>query len=615
MTISFQLNPTDRHFADFLQRQGGGSSPLFSLASSLVSNAVVGGNVCLDLADIAGTTIEVDAAHVSLPPLEEIKAALLKSPCVTAAGEFRPLVLDGDRLYLYRYWRYERDLVRVLLHRSAPAPGDLDLPLLRAGVERLFGSARAGETDWQKVAALAALWKPLTVVSGGPGTGKTSTVIKILALLLEQAKGGHLRIALTAPTGKAAARLKDSIRGMKERLDCSSEIRNLIPEEVTTIHRLLGVRGGSLRFRHDADNPLPHDVVIVDEASMVAMPLMARLAIALRPATRLILLGDRDQLASVEAGAVLGDICGGGRSEPFSAAFSAFVREVGGEELPVPVAQGEDVTASVTGTEIPLADSLVVLKRNYRFGADSGIGAAARAVNGGEGIRALEILTGDEFGEVEWQDMPAPERLKKALAAKVEEGYAPYLAAPAPGDALRLFDRFRLLCALRNGPAGVAGVNEIVEEILAEKGLIDRSSRWYRGRPVMITVNDYNLKLFNGDIGIVLPDPDSDGMPRVWFPAPDGGVRKVSPARLPEHETVFAMTVHKSQGSEFESVLMLLPGHESETLTRELIYTGITRARSRAAIWGEKPVFLEGVSRRVERTSGLRKALWKDDGE
>ncbi|GFO55652.1 RecBCD enzyme subunit RecD [Geomonas sp. Red276] len=600
MTISFQLNPTDRHFADFLQRQGGISSPLFSLASSLVSNAVVGGNVCLDLADIAGTTIEVDAAPVSLPPLEEIKAALLKNPCVTDAGDFRPLVLDDDRLYLYRYWRYERDLVRVLLHRAAPTPGELDLPLLRAGVERLFGPAQTGETDWQKVAALAALWKPLTVVSGGPGTGKTSTVIKILALLLEQAKGGHLRIALTAPTGKAAARLKDSIRGMKERLDCSAEMRKLIPEDVTTIHRLLGVRGGSLRFRHDADNPLPHDVVIVDEASMVAMPLMARLAIALRPATRLILLGDRDQLASVEAGAVLGDICGGGRTEPFSEGFSSFVREVSGEELPVSPADGN----------IPLADSLVVLKRNYRFGADSGIGAAARAVNGGEGMRALEILTGGSSAQVGWQDMPAPERLKKALAAKVEEGYAPYLAATTPEEALRLFDRFRVLCTLRRGPVGVAGVNEIVEEILAERGLIDRSVRWYRGRPVMITVNDYNLKLFNGDIGIALPDPDSDGSPRVYFPAPDGGVRKVSPARLPEHETVFAMTVHKSQGSEFESVLMLLPGHESETLTRELIYTGITRARSEVAIWGEKEVFLEGVSRRVERMSGLRKALW-----
>lgn len=601
----FELNATDHHFADFIHREAGVAPDWFRLAVSLASNAVGNGNICLNLADIAGKVILVDGSDRQIPPLCEMREELAGLPVVGSPGEFRPLVLDGDgRLYLYRYWQYERELVQVILAKAALPAGVIDETLLAAGVARLFPDPAGEEVNWQRVAALAALRKKFCVISGGPGTGKTSTVVKILALLLEQAKGETLRIALAAPTGKSATRLKESIRNMKAALACSEEVKRQIPEDVTTLHRLLGVRGGSVRFRHTEKNRLPFSVVIVDEASMVALPLMAKLAVALDPGARVILLGDRDQLASVEAGAALGDICGGGRCEPYSQSFQAFVGRIADEKL----------SATATSDLVCFPnDSLTVLKKNYRFAADSGIGGAARAVNAGDGPRALELFKDEMNQDIRWQNAPAPDQLKKALTARIVSGYAPYLAAGSAEEALRLFDAFRVLTALRNGPYGVTGVNQIVEEILIEKGLIERGNRWYKGRPVMITVNDYNLKLFNGDIGIVLPDQESDGNPRVFFPSPDGGVRKVSPVRLPAHETVFAMTIHKSQGSEFNRLLMLLPGNDSEALSRELIYTGLTRAKSAVEIWGDEEVFKSAVSRRVERTSGLREALWGDE--
>jgi exodeoxyribonuclease V alpha subunit len=600
--LEYELSAIDRHFANFICREAGDATPWLGLAVSLASNAVGNGNICLNLLDIAGKTIQVGGEDVAVPSLEELKDALQRSQVVGLPGAFRPLVLDGDgRFYLYRYWKYEEELARVILEKATVSCGDIDEALLAAGVGRLFPGNSGEGTDWQKVAAVAAVRKRFCVISGGPGTGKTFTVVKIIALLLEQAKEKGMRIALAAPTGKSAARLNASIRLMKEKLECAPTFRELIPDEVSTIHRLLGSKGSSVRFRFSGDNPLPFDAVIIDEASMVALPLMAKLAVALKHDARLILLGDRDQLASVEAGAVLGDICGGGRKEPFSPEFADLVARVAGELIPV-----EPYTTSLPS----LSDSLVVLKRNYRFGAESGIGAAGRAVNAGDGEDAIALLEGESCRGMAWRSVPKPDGLRRALSGTVVAGFGTYLAAGSPAEALERFDAFRVLCALRQGPYGVTGINAIVEDILAEKGLIDLHSRWYRGRPVMITVNDYNLKLFNGDVGIVFPDPEAGGDPRVFFPASGGGVRKIPPVRLPLHETVYAMTIHKSQGSEFDRVLMLLPGHDSEVLTRELIYTGITRAKNQVEIWSDEEVFITAVSRRIDRKSGLREALW-----
>jgi len=297
-----------------------------------------------------------------VPPLDELQKQLAGVRVVGDPGEFKPLVLDRyGRLYLYRYWKYERNLVRIILEKAGTEVNGLDEGLLGDGLQRLF-PGRSGEgSDWQKIAALAAVQKKFCVISGGPGTGKTTTVVKILALLLEQSQDKPLRIALAAPTGKAAARLKESIHTMKYTLDCGAATKSCIPEEVTTIHRLLGVRAGSLRFRHCETNRLPFDVVIIDEASMVALPLMAKLACALNDHASLILLGDRDQLASVEAGAALGDICGRGRQEPFSPQFLNFAKRVAGENIS---------SGSAVSADSPLADSLVVLKKNYRFGEE-----------------------------------------------------------------------------------------------------------------------------------------------------------------------------------------------------------------------------------------------------
>ncbi len=625
--MTYELSAIDRRFADFICRQSGDTSRTLYLVVSLVSSAVGRGHICVHLPSLAGSRIVVDGAEGLFPPLEELRRILEGTCAVGSEGAFTPLIMDNNnRIYLYRYWRYERDLAEVITAKGATTC-QVDEPLLADGLARYFPVGNGQGTDWQKVAAAAALRKQFCVISGGPGTGKTSTVVKIIALLAEQNRDAPLRIALAAPTGKAAARLKESIASMKKKLECTEEIREMIPDGVSTIHRLLGARGTSVRFKHSAENLLPWDVVIVDEASMVALPLMAKLVVALRPDARLILLGDRDQLASVEAGAVLGDICGRGRSEYFSPEFAAYLARVTGQKIPT--AMPEDSPAPVSERPAPsaqspepvsrslasraqspepvfslLTDSLIVLRKNYRCTAGSIIGDAARATNAGEGVSALELLR--ERGG--WRDAPTAAELKQALSERIVDGYASYLRSETVEEALRKFDGFRVLCALHRGAYGVTAVNCLIEEILDSEGLIQRHNRWYHGRPVMVTVNDYNLKLFNGDVGIVWTD--DDGEMRVCFPTTGGGVRMVSPVRLPAHETVFAMTVHKSQGSEFEVVLLLLPAHDAAPLSRELIYTGLTRGRSAAEIWGDETVFLDAVRRRTERDSGLEDLLW-----
>ena len=605
VTKDFEPSAIDRHFADFILSESQSASAVLKAVVLLLSGVVGSGDICLNLGEIAGMEIRIDGDTIRVPDFENLLRFLRETAVVGCPGDFRPMVLDSDgRLYLYRYWKYERDLARVILHKASIPCDEIDNMLLADGLKRLFPGAAEKGTDWQKAAALAALRNKFCIISGGPGTGKTSTVVKILALLLEQAKGNPPRIALAAPTGKAAARLKKSIGAMAETLDCADAIISQIPREVSTIHRLLGAIAGSIRFRYSEKNPLPYDGVIVDEASMVALPLMAKLAAALEPDARLILLGDRDQLASVEAGAALGDMCGGGQEEIFSTDFSDLFFDLTGDRI-FPAPPGEHLP--------PLADSLVVLKKNYRFTSDSGISVAGRAVNAGNGEDAIATLKNDS-SDIFWHDIPNPDDLKKALTDAVIDGYGMYLAAETAAEALERFDAFRVLCALRQGPYGVADINVLIEIILMKKGLIDPKQRWYKGRPVLITVNDYNFKLFNGDVGITFPDREGDGSLRVFFPALDGRIRNLSPVRLPAHETVFAMTIHKSQGSEFNRVHLLFPKKDSPVLTRELIYTGITRAREKVDIWGSEDVFLGAVSRRTDRKSGLKEALWSCSG-
>lgn len=597
---SSNFSELDIQFGTFLTRLSGKESPELFMAAALASSSRREGHICLNLSLVAGKMIgEGEGARVC-PELDQWVETLLKGPMVGRPGDFRPLILEGTRLYLYRYWDYEQKLACSLVERSQQEETGINEPLLQDGLSRLFPGNDPTEINWQRVAAFASVWKRLGVISGGPGTGKTFTVAKILALHLEQSKGKPLRVALSAPTGKAAARLKESIHGAKEKLSCAQDVLAAIPEEASTIHRLLGALPGSPDFRYNSQNPLPVDLLVVDESSMVDLALLSKLAQAVPKEARLILLGDKDQLASVEAGAVLGDICDTGSLHPFSQPFRQAYRRITGENL-------EDGSGSAPSAGIQ--DSIVHLKKSYRFGTQSGIGAVSRAVNEGDGDRALVLMKQEGYPDISWKDLPRPEALGRVMKDHLRDGGS-YLKTVDPAEAFERFSAFRILSPLREGPYGVQAINLLVEEILEVEGCIKKDRPWYKGRPVLITKNDYQLRLFNGDVGIILPDPKNQDDLRAFFPAEEGTLRSLPPLRLPAHETVYAMTVHKSQGSEFDRVLIVLPDRDAPLLTRELIYTALTRAKGRIEIWGKEEVFRAAVARRIERTSGLRDRLW-----
>ncbi len=590
------LRPLDRYFALWMGRFAGTQDPALLLAAALVSWRSGQGDVCLDLPAHAGRPLFVtpeDETGLVAPKLDEWRQALGRSPVVGRPGEMAPLILDhADRLYLGRYWQLEQDLLHSLRQRLGLWAAGVDTALLQTGLQRLFPN-QGQDPDRQQLAAALAVLRTFCVITGGPGTGKTRTVTAILALLLEQAKGKPPRIALAAPTGKAAARLSESIALAREQLPLSAELAAAIPTQAMTLHRLLGFRPDRVEPRHGADHPLGLEVLVVDEVSMVDLPLMSRLLAALPTKARLILLGDKDQLASVEAGMVLGDLCGRGRSgtgpdwTSLSEAMAAQPRRPSGR-------------ASI-------AEHILVLDKSYRFAGTSGIGALAQAVNRGESGTALALLRSGRHQDIALLEVEA-QRLPEYLHRQVLPGYIPYLQAENPEAALAAFARFRVLCALRDGPFGVSGLNRLIEQGLRAKGLIRGTQAMYRGRPLLVTSNDYGQGLFNGDLGLVLTDPGSP-TPRVYF-ATSTGTRSLLPGRLPAHETVFAMTVHKSQGSEFDEVLLVLPERDSPVLTRELIYTAITRARHRVTILGS-PASLElALASRVERSSGLLEGLW-----
>ena len=589
------FSPLDLHFARFMAKLAGTESAELVLAAALVSRQTGTGHICLDLNEAAGKN--VPQTSVACPEFTGWVDTLSKSPVVGSGSEARPLVLDrAGRLYLYRYWQYEKSLAAFFMKQAAASVA-CDEKLLAALLAELFPIEPGAGLNRQKLAAFTAATRRFAVICGGPGTGKTTTVAKILALLIGLAPA-PLRIALAAPTGKAADRVQQAIGTAIQDLACDAAVKETLPREASTLHRLLGLSPDEARARFDEKTPLPYDVVVVDEASMVDLPLMAKLVRALAPQARLLLLGDKDQLASVESGAVLGDICADGRVETFSRSHLNRYASLTGES-------GEDIMKLEQAP--PLADCIVELMRNYRFGKESGIGALAAAVNSSDSAAALEILSSGDRSDLSWEAARGPQGHAPALEKMIMDHYADISRCTDARSALEMFGRFRILCAVREGQRGVAGINDAVEAVLEQQHRIRRSGRWYHGRPVMVSRNDYGIRIFNGDNGIIFNS--ADGVLKACFAGPEGAVRSFVPARLPEHETAYTLTVHKSQGSEFDHVLIMLPDLLSPVLTRELIYTAITRARSRVTLWADKDIFAAAIERCITRTSGLRDAL------
>ncbi|MDE1169201.1 MAG: exodeoxyribonuclease V subunit alpha [Pseudomonas sp.] len=645
------LRALDKAFVGFLAERDPGGDPLVLLAAALTSHQLGHGHVCLDLME----TLAAPDFALSLPPegdalagplllpsqlLEHLVAETWRQTLANSAlvassqaddGQ-RPLVLAGQRLYLRRYWAYERRIDTALRQRlAAVEETPEDLP---ARLSNLFGASDAAQIDWQKLACALATRGAFSIVTGGPGTGKTTTVVRLLALLQAPAVEAQapLRIRLAAPTGKAAARLTESISLQVQKLEVSAQVKEKIPTEVTTVHRLLGSRPGTRHFRHHAGNPLPLDVLVVDEASMIDLEMMANLLDALPAHARLVLLGDKDQLASVEAGAVLGDLCRDAEVGRYSPHTRGWLERVGGEDLS---ASG---LLEGSAADYPLAQQVVMLRHSRRFGQGSGIGQLARQVNGQDAEQARALLTSKAFSDIfalglkgehdrnleklllqgHGQGPAGPQGYRHYLGVIHSHRPAPHtvLEDPAWGEwartVLEAFESFQLLCAVRKGPWGVEGLNQRATQALFNARLIEHDQGWYEGRPVLMTRNDYGLGLMNGDIGIALKLPEGGDLKRhvlrVAFPRNDGkgGVRFVLPSRLNDVETVYAMTVHKSQGSEFAHTALILPDALNPVLTKELIYTGITRAKSWFSLIEPRPgVFEDAVRRKVKRLSGL----------
>lgn len=526
---------------------------------------------------------------------------LLTNHNISDGDRVTPLILDQDRFYLQRMWLDEGNLAQFFSKPSLMTR--IDEQQIQAILHPLFptklASADKEETDWQKVAAAIAMTSRIAVISGGPGTGKTTTVARLLAALIQLNKQPTLTIALAAPTGKAAARLTESLSKVSNTLALTDQQLNFIPSEARTLHRLLGCRPDRPQPDYHANNRLPVDVLVVDEASMVDLPMMAKLVAALPEHARLILLGDRDQLSSVESGAVLGDICHfaeQGYSTQRASQLSYLT--------------GYSIAGEVCDEEAHVRDSICLLRKSHRFDKNSGIGRLAHAVNSGD-IQAANACFDAQYSDLTRQDLYSMNDYQGLIQSAVN-GYRQYLdiiSRVSPHSVLNQFNQFRLLCALRNGSFGVSGLNESIEHALSTCGLIKRSiySPWYIGRPVMINRNDNALNLFNGDIGIALPD--SNGDLRVYFQLSDGSLKSIQPNRLPIHETAYAMTVHKSQGSEFDHTLLVLPDNYSPLLSRELVYTAITRARQHLTIYSNPTIFSMAIKRPTRRSSGLAQRI------
>ena len=560
----------DWHFARLIARFDGRERPEVALAAALASVQTRRGHVCLDLKQCAGgplaavledPLVDRPISPYTLPDLDGWRSSLLASPVVAGPGceEKSPLVLDdAGRLYLARYRSAETGVADRLVEM---ARAEERIPGVDARLDRLF-DAKDGD---QRRAVDAVLRRRLCVVTGGPGTGKTFVAARVIALLLDMRLAKPDRIALAAPTGKAAQRLQASVSAQMESLSATIPALRAYRVDASTVHRLLyGARNGSL----------PFDAVILDEASMVDLPLMSRLVGVLPADARLIVLGDAHQLASVQPGAVLGDLC---------------------------------AAAAVPGS--PLGGCVQALTVSRRFEKESGIGRLADAIVAGDAARTLGALTDERDPQTELQPLADTRAFEHLATRHAIESWAPSLRNPLETP----FPERRILCAHRHGPFGTHRFNRLVEDELRQRGLVGREE-FYPGRPIIVTRNDPATRLSNGDTGVVVDE--GGGGRRVWFPeldTPDGKRFEVSPARLPEHDSFFALTVHRAQGSEYDEVAFIPGPSDSRVVTRELFYTAVTRARAKAVVYGSEECVTGAVARSTERVGGLESRLVSEE--
>ncbi|MCW3786864.1 exodeoxyribonuclease V subunit alpha [Plebeiibacterium sediminum] len=582
-------------------------------AAYVVSQKLAEGHTCVDVDQYNKQVEETGQERNEFT--QTIDKKVLHNSDLVACDDsnIQPFVLYNDKLYLHRYFSYETEIIDSIKRLIGQGTKEKEnrIALLNKHknfIQELFNTHTINKdlsieenTNWQLVAALIALLSNFSIITGGPGTGKTTTVAKILAVLYTL--NPKYKVALAAPTGKAAARMKESLNNARNFLSINEDVKEKFDTiDAATIHRLLGYVKDSPYFRHNSDNPLNFDVLIVDESSMIGSSLMAKLLSAVKPESRIILLGDKDQLASVEAGSILGDICLTQKQcmNHITKENADWINQFTEEEQ----AKIHSSFVLKEGTGNILQEHIVELKRSHRFKSTEGIGKFSKAVI--NGVLNEEMITASVPADSEY--VQVCNNYKSDELYTLIDHYKAYITEPDIKKALQKLNNVRFLCAVRQGDYGVNQYNQLIEGYLNNKGLIQARNLFYEHQPIMITQNDYNLGLFNGDIGIIRKD--EKGKLKAWFEDPEYGIKSIHTGYLNAYDTVFAMTIHKSQGSEFTHVGIVLPNDDnSPLLTRELIYTGITRAKKSAVIFSSTEVLINGTERMVERASGITDRL------
>ena len=570
ISLSPHTKNVHKQFADFFP------SEIAKPYLYLLSKKLAEGHICLKMDEVKDEDFD---------ELYTVSSNIQKDPMVSDGSTVQPIILHNGYLYLQRYFAYETVIVEKIIEllKRSEELFDQRLSVLEKNrdlIESIFPKNQQSAADWQMIASVIAFLQQFSIITGGPGTGKTTSVSKLLQLLFSIQP--EMKVALAAPTGKAATRMAESLKTNQE---LQKYFEDLVP---STIHRLLGSIPNSIYFKYNHSNPLPYDLIIIDECSMIDVALFAKLLDAIGPETRLILLGDKNQLASVEAGSLFGDLCS---IPPKLDLFSSKVRHA-----------VQSITNSKIETETieivnPLSDHIVELKKSFRFSDEEGIGKLSRIVIEQNKNAFDKFITEKQIAVT--LDFDYDESIFESFVLK----FSDYINEKNIAKALKKLSIARVLCALREGKFGLYETNKRIEKILEKNGLIRRNHFYYENRPIMITKNNYFLGLFNGDTGIIRKD--ENGEIKAWFDI-QGKIQSFAPSLISWEETAFCITIHKSQGSEFNDVLVLLPDWELPLLTKELIYTAITRAREHVWIQSNKSVFQTAMQQTVNRGSGIK---------